>query len=754
MKISFAVKSHRFIVSIALILLSGSPCLAQDFPDAAAIETLSKDTQDIYNSFLFDTIDIRLAYSFHRSFQSESDKQKLYAGASAAVGQLEKIIDTQARITDRIEQYPHSDWDIRFGSTGLWRTAVNTLNHSRLLKTSILYYQYLCSDRSLIERDIFSIVSALNQLTDSVDASRIKFSKARLLSLLNSDSKYKDVSLALLGSAVSNVGIVDEVYFGSAIFKLEISDDYTLEDVRSIYADLKRSRWVNDIEFNIRLTFLALRLGDDELLESTVQKWPQAKPFIAQLLLHKIEKNIKDEPLSAVLDGFSSFQTDLICIHTNPAEPGFSELLAELSAIEKFRTSAVLYTRAINIQKESPALAVKLLMEAGEKQKQAENPVLDKSAENIARFAVELAYQLYVDDANNCDLTAAAFENFFEVADKTSDEFKYLYSTVLKSCRRQQQYLKTLRQLAHDHLSNFSEPASIELVIYDLQNTTDKAGQKELLQYLADLLLSVSRKDKLALMNPAVIFQAIEFLADSGRPDIMQRALQILDYTDYQNTEQFLLLKCRLYRLLNRPDDVVETLIIFDDNSRLCSFTLSFLTDVLLEIETCQDTVKDYSRFINNCFLLSSGIIDCAPDASKLAGQIVNLEFEVILNSYRAADKSHLAERIDNLTALLGSDNIDIVRIKARYSMVQGQFADAARLWAKLAAAHNSVNSQSKSWHWFRAKYYQIYCLEKSTPADSEKIIHAIDVIVHSSEDIPLFWQKKFTKMRSELICT
>ena len=98
-----------------------------------------------------------------------------------------------------------------------------------------------------------------------------------------------------------------------------------------------------------------------------------------------------------------------------------------------------------------------------------------------------------------------------------------------------------------------------------------------------------------------------------------------------------------------------------------------------------------------------------------------------------------------------GNNSILALRCRAREKQSNHKYDEAASLWSDLSLSLKDKNQpQSKqSWQWWRAKYYQLYCYSLSSDFDSEKLKHAISVLLASGDKKENLWKYKMLELRN-----
>jgi hypothetical protein len=176
----------------------------------------------------------------------------------------------------------------------------------------------------------------------------------------------------------------------------------------------------------------------------------------------------------------------------------------------------------------------------------------------------------------------------------------------------------------------------------------------------------------------------------------------------------------------------------------------TLLQGYLREIEILEADQPTYIDTLKNSKKIAGFLYGCSADSKRAS----------ILAEFTALDPNCTDEELTSAVKLLsalesaGAD-IDVLRAQARLERRGGNFAEAARLWARIAQFNeisnqtlaDSVEPNPRSWQWWRAKYYQIECAAKAGDNSSD-IAHAIDVLRATYKDIPAPWSAKLESLR------
>lgn len=131
--------------SFLALLLVVSFCFANaNCPDANTIADLADKSKTALDNFFSETLYQRLAVKYHNEELSKKYQTSLADNAQKYAQTLAEILAEQLELKNKIEDYNGSDWEQRFGSTGLWnnlkgdistsQTRLNCLDDFRIFK--------------------------------------------------------------------------------------------------------------------------------------------------------------------------------------------------------------------------------------------------------------------------------------------------------------------------------------------------------------------------------------------------------------------------------------------------------------------------------------------------------------------------------------------------------------------------------------------------------------------------------------------
>lgn len=112
-----------------------------------------------------------------------------------------------------------------------------------------------------------------------------------------------------------------------------------------------------------------------------------------------------------------------------------------------------------------------------------------------------------------------------------------------------------------------------------------------------------------------------------------------------------------------------------------------------------------------------------------------------------------LEEKLDRFLQERQASGLEpVIRCRAFRRMQQGRWAEAARDWQTVRSAFEPQNrtEKSRSWHWWRAKYYELFCCAKSADVSREDVKHAVRILQTLYAPPPGIWQERLKALAEE----
>jgi tetratricopeptide (TPR) repeat protein len=412
--------------------------------------------------------------------------------------------------------------------------------------------------------------------------------------------------------------------------------------------------------------------------------------------------------------------------------------LLAIAEDDRLKTPDTLAFAGVAVAETEPQKAIKFFMESSALQFQKKVTLLDLDAGATAEGAARLAYDNFTRKNIDCNLAIAAFDNYAYIAsNKLTEEMQYLYGEILLDCGKTQTARELFTKLADNSQSIWRDKATFQLI--KIQINTGH-GEESLTQ-LRKLILNCTGQDKLRCQ---LRLEAMDLYCRTALTrDNNDSAAQVLDLLDSaESTPDF---PYDLYRAqatfrLGRLEDSARFMskAVDANDDSLPPQVISLLSEILDKIELWQQNARDFNEMLRNCANLAQFAYKSVNDRQTA---LIFAEISIL-----EGKKVTLANESDT-TWLLP---------KARFLMAQGDFQQAARLWAKIAELRSNdpgpPGPNRKSYGWWQAKFYELECLAKLPAANLRDIHHAIEVLQSTYTEIPVPFAEKLDLLKQH--CT
>jgi len=754
-------------IGVAFLFLFVSANSANAIGIAEDINNLAERARLTTDTFMRETLPLRLRLEYGGEFTAKQDKQNLYELAKNASENLQTIAEIQQTLKNKIENYQGDDWDAKYGSTGLWRKLFAHLYTTILSKCQVDFYLALASNPSQRNNILSEILRRLDSLDTTYYSANLRFLKAKTMALLaQTQLVYKPSAMSQLDSLIAEPNIPQPIYFRAAVEKIKLVGQTRTGQLDSLVADIAQSNCTDDLELILSLAFLQRQLNYPEPLERIARLFPQAEDFLGSMILSDISYRIAQQQS---LQQVSVFEAELAAqaVWSSDTED-YKKLLDQLSNTEKFQTPLILYVTAVKFAESSPAKAVNLLAKASRLQQTQKSNKLNVEAEIIAKQAVLLAYNLFIQNSIECQPALEAFENYYTIAEeKISGELGYLYGIVLSDCGQAEKAKGMLQKIADKSEGSWPSRAKLELIIQTIQQNQliNQDQRDKLLRQLSNLISQRSGQNETASeIRAEAINIYCQLLLESEDKTEAQKVLDILADTETARDPNLNVLKSKALRQLGRFDESAELLLrAYEPNNYHNALeAMMLLAEIIDQIEQLQQQTKDFQRLLKGCQRMAKY---CEAAALSTSGYIPLRQSRLYLAEITILANAKQQEQLQAVEKLLGemskdgrADDVDLLRCRARLLAEQGRFTEAAQLWAKICEVRKAESpaQNQRSWKWWRAKYYQLDCLAKCPQTKKNQVLHTIEVLEASFTDIPALWAEKINLLkqtcRSQLI--
>ena len=406
-------------VNALLLFLLVSPVSGgtEKHPSAEDINNLNELAKQTTNAFYQHNFDIRMRYEFAGRFFCKDDRLELFSLSQGNSQKLTGIINQLEKIVRQIELYYGPDWQQRFGQTRLYRNSSNYLLNTRLSKFGIDYYTVLASEDKEKSAIAGELLRQIDSFSKAYNPFYLQLVKGKTLALLaETDANYRPKALHLFDQLYERSDTNQSLALTASVEKARLRAAYanTNADADTLTNDLLENPLSNDPEIILPLAFLQRRLKDIDSYEKLLAANSHARDVAAGITLMWLEAgNEPANPLDAVLAAEAA-------LRIGPEK--HKEVLLKLTENNSSASPIVNYAAALSSIEIDKYQAIQLLIKASVSQSVNPNHRLDISAVEIAKQATLLAYEMYVEDVNNCEFAANAFYNYRDFAGDDIDE--------------------------------------------------------------------------------------------------------------------------------------------------------------------------------------------------------------------------------------------------------------------------------------------------------------------------------------------
>jgi len=746
-------------VSTVVFFFCAPVTAAQVMPSADDINNLAEAARSKVEKFMRDSFELRQRYEFSGKFLTSADTQNLHKLAKAAAERLHEIAQKQQNLSRIIEDYEGDDWETRYGSTGLWRKLQGDRYLTLLSTCQIDYYLALSTQppkRTEILREILSRIDSTPAIRNTARAQLLKAMTHALLArsepanrLMANEQFYQ-----LLHRSDMDAGTA----LRAAIERIKLLGPSEPDELQKLAEAILRSSRSDDIELVMSLACLQRRYST-EALRQTLSARPQIEDFLGSCILSELSGQIAQGQLD--LKKTSAIEAELAaCAARNHTPRQYNVVLQTLAAAQKFQSPLILYVAAIACADSQPAEAVELLIRAGRLQQVKKSNKLDIEAVEIAGQAAQLAYMLFTEARQHCPLVLDAFDNYaLMAADQIDEQLEYLHTVVLNSCGRTQKAEELLQRIAARPAGKWRNRARLDLITTTIreqpQHKNNQSGK--MLDKLSTLISDCNTQSE---SDSKVRTQALgiycELLLQSNNTASAQKVLDAITVSDTSRDPNLNVCKSKALRRMGRLSESAQCLmkVCRTGDRRYIFEAEKLLSEMVEQIDLLHEQQADSPQFMNNCVTIARYCEEIALSTYGLMPVSQARLYLAEISLMAADEEPQSLLEADRLLDVLArgdlGDNVDYLRCRARLLTKQAEFDKAAELWAKIAEIRkpDPAPSNQRSWKWWRAKYYEIYCRSQCSRTDKKSLLHTIDVLENSFAAIPPPWAEKIRSVK------
>ncbi len=749
---------YRIPLILALCAAGGGETL----PTAEDIDRLAETAKSISSGFKTASNELRFQYEYSGRFLNPADKEKLHTLAVQGSEQLRKIAESQQEIKSRIEAYEGDDWDDRYGATGLWRKLFTNLYMTNVNRLEIDWHVALHADQVNGEDMLHQMLDRIDALEQDYDTAYLQFLRARALGLLASKGPiYKSAAQREFDMLSERSDMRQSTAFRIAIERINLFGPGDNSRLAQLTGELAQSDNLNDHELVMSLACLQHRLNMPQAFEETLNLRPGMDDnFVGVLALRDLSYRFEHDELD--LAKTSLFEAELaVQVAWRDVPEDWLGLLRHLVQSEKFRTPLILYVTALACAEARPAEAAGLLIQAAELQRGGQSKRLGIQTGTIAEQAAKLACNAYAKGQLDQHAVLDVFDGFYKIAGQcTDDELEYCYATALMAAGQEDRGAELLRKIAATPQATRRCRAKLDLITSAItrDHFSDPNKKAEASADLLDFLDQCSEEGGPDRVRPEAIRMYCRLLLEPPQAADAQKVLNILTDSEVQNEPDLKAFKSKALRHLNRLEESAECLagIYQTNNPKYALEAELLLVRIIEKYEQLQHDSADPAKLQKHSLAIARYCERVSQSSFGLIpaerAKLYVLEISLFGADANPQKLSQIEESLEALPDEYKKDDGDFLRCRARMLAEQGRFAEAARVWTKVAAAEKrrSVPAGRTNQQWWRAKYYELFCFSKIPQTQDKDVAHSIEVLQSSYADIPPLWAERLNLLKQQ----
>ncbi len=679
-----------FSVLFYCITLSVS---AQDesLPDENTLKNMQIKMANTWAAFEQKAFVPMLEYHFNRDFTTEANRLAVYELTVSYENSLKNISSEQLALKNKIEQYDASDWDLKYGKNGLWRSFDTLINQTGYLIAKCLYYRAQCQSGSDREKTIAALFQHTSSIKDGVNSLYRDMLEAQVYMLdRKSNPRAFDAIFTRLDAVEKQMSADTELYYDMWMCRLNLIEPFSVAQLDRIIDNFKSSKMADSPAIAMKLAFFQLQVKRSDLLEASLNKWPQLAKVTAEMIYKNIEAKFKAADATQYITDLTLFEKELAAftsIHKSDAE--LEKLITSFGVGEMYPSRVLYYSAAVSNAADNKKIAVDCAFKALQQPEANSQIFTDVSDIAILTVGAKAGFSLLESDYS--EKVLSIFDRYLRLAAEHSDpQLVFSYAAATKKIR----------------------PAESKKLLTDIYEAKGAYADKAFFELLID-----------KFNDGGNIFDDITSLYERA------------DVSDIQFYSDVTDLYCRSLA----------------DNKQVAK-SLEILTKAYADKLT---VVPDCGVYVLRKFLeeaeqiIDEGGQNAIDDAINVGGHIIGDETNTpatrLLYIETAALAGWKADRIGRMPEFSDIYNtLEFSMAKARYEMSAGNFYEAAFVWSRLSRAIGET-SPLPLWKWQRAKYYQIYCSLESGKVPLDQILHSITVLQADRNWIAGYWADRLT---------
>jgi hypothetical protein len=199
--------------------------------------------------------------------------------------------------------------------------------------------------------------------------------------------------------------------------------------------------------------------------------------------------------------------------------------------------------------------------------------------------------------------------------------------------------------------------------------------------------------------------------------------------------------------------DKLAAIVNNDNNQQYCNYSSDiqiFLHELTDRIEQFEIEVSDFPSLVEKLQTCAEFCYGCFDGLEKYEAGLLWGELLVLTNSRQSQKFSQLQDYIKTSNQKDYFSEINMLRFQARLLMEESQFSNAAERWARICSIRKaeSLSEKERSWKWWRAKFYELFCCQQITEFRQQDLLHTIEILEATYQEIPPLWSEKLNSLK------
>ncbi len=685
------------------------------------IKSLNENSSKIYRNF-YSNFQISILFNkYDPALLSADEKSELIFQAERASRKLSGILKEQEHIKKHIEEYEGGDWEEKFGNNNLWKEiSANVLSTNyRQMKIDLELSSLVTKKRK--EKLLENTLENLNRF-EKESVSAFELLRAKIyMQMAEVDSSYRKLAKNQLFIFTDTLSENSRYYYRAVIEKLKFEEKpkELFEFITSLKDKQKNN--LSDQTITGALIFLEDRIDTSKII-SLAERRKKVLGFYRELKLRKLKS-------AENYNEFKKKDVQIALEEILKQEPGkFRSLLKNLIEGTRFDCAGLYYAGAL--AEKSLEKRFEYLIRATEL---LEDSRLNLNIDHIIEFLIDTGYALAKENRlsdKNTNQLMVLLENF-DLSDSTVFSIGKFLNDIGKL------------DIAFKILKKIDENENAEWLILKIK--AEKNYGKAINRKIEEFIAECDNKD---LKNKAKTLLA-ERLLDSKNKRENERATELLKEIGKNSGKPIKYLKIKSLRKRNKYQKAVEEVLEIEDiNEKLHYEIIQLLDEIYLRIDEFE-ALNQSDKFYQDCAKIADRCLDLKKGEKNLIEMIYVAEFNVYSDFNRRTKTEKISKIRQKLNKIKGN-YLYFIETKARVLTYLKEFTEASVLWKKARKARENEPSDKyeRNWRWWRAKYFELNCILKMPAVEKNKVLHAVEVLINSYEEIPDIWRRKLSDLK------